>query len=246
MTERDLTVLNECTARLGPWRGIDSVVFVHGISGHFRDTWGEFPGLIASDPDLPELDILLWGYRSGYLPGRRHGTQTLGRNLVSELRLRLQGDVATHLVAHSLGGLIVFQSLVDEMQLDRAQEPPTSTIHFISLFAVPVIGHRAASVAAALLRQYRLPEGVLNDQIRSLEGPACDSLVAEVVGRIYRPPADGPSARQIPIRMVVASSDAVVDTETTPFQALPAIELDHGHGDLKLPTSHAGPIFPGR
>ena len=243
MSERDIETFNDCTARFGDWRGIDAVVFVHGIGGHFRETWGAFPELLASDPDLPELDILLWGYRTGYFPGSKHGTTSLGHNFVSELRLRLRTDAAAHLVAHSMGGLIVFQGLVDEMRCDRAQQPPTSSIHFISLFAVPTRGSSATEVAATLLKQFGLPKGILNDQIRSLGGQACDSLMAEVVRRIYEPSTDGPSARRIPIRMVMASNDATVDDEDSdmahaPFQALPPLELDCGHSDVKLPTSH--------
>ena len=243
MSERDVERLNDRTARFGEWRGLDAVVFVHGIAGHFGETWGAFPELLASDPDLPELDILLWGYRTGFRPGSIHGTPTLGRHFVSELQLRLGRDAAAHLVAHSMGGLIVFRGLIDEMNCDRAQQPPTSSIHFISLFAVPIRGSWAAEVAETLLGQFGLPEGILNDQIRSLGGQACDSLIAEVVERVYEPPTPGPSARRIPIRMVVASNDAAVDEVGSdgahmPFQALPALEFDYGHRDIKLPTSH--------
>lgn len=68
MLEQNFVELNDRTARVGEWRGIDAVVFVHGLDGHFRDTWGAFPELLHSDPDLPNLDILLWGYRTGFLP----------------------------------------------------------------------------------------------------------------------------------------------------------------------------------
>lgn len=106
MPEENIVELNRFTARVGPWRRIDAVVFVHGIAGHFRDTWGAFPELLHSDPDLPDLDILLWGYRTSYLPQDVHGTGTLARNLVSELRVRLEeaADAFLVLVAHSMGG----------------------------------------------------------------------------------------------------------------------------------------------
>ena len=243
MSKRTLVTLNARTARLGDWRDVDAVVFVHGIAGHFHDTWGTFPDLLASAPDLPDLNILLWGYRTGFLPKKVHGTETLAHNLVSELRVRLRADTAAFLVAHSMGGLIVFQGLVEEMRCGRAREHPTSSICFISLFAVPTKGSSAADVAAAVADRLGLPEGTVNDQIRSLGGQACDSLMAEVAERIYNPPADSPSARRIPIRMVIASSDAAIDHEDsdlalTPFQNPPALALDYGHQDLKLPTSH--------
>ena len=52
----------EHVAKLGTWRGVDAVVFVHGLGGDYRETWGDFPELVATDPDLPAMDILLWGY----------------------------------------------------------------------------------------------------------------------------------------------------------------------------------------
>lgn len=247
MSNRSMTEINSRTAHLGDWRGIDAVVFVHGIGGDFLETWGAFPELLGSDPELPELDILLWGYQTGFLRSQEiHGTETLGHNFISELRLRVGTDSAAHLVAHSMGGLVVLQGLTEEMKQARAQEPPTSAIHFISLFAVPTRGISAVNVVADIVSgfgQIGLPQDTLNDQLRSLEGTACDLLIGEVREQIYEPPTDGPSARRIPIRMVLASRDGVVvdedrDMAHAPFQAPPPMEFDYGHRDVKLPTSH--------
>ena len=177
-----------------------------------------------------------------------HGKETLGQNLISELCVRLGTDAIAHLVGHSMGGLVVLQGLAEEMRSDRAQEPPTSSIQFISLFAVPTRGISAVNVAAAIIAWFGplgLPEGTLNDQLRSLEGEACDSLIEEVMERIYEPPTDGPSARRIPIRMALASRNAVVvdedrDIAHVPFQAPRPLAFDYGHNDVKLPTSHEG------
>ena len=245
MPEENIVEINKFTARVGPWRRIDAVVFVHGIAGHFRDTWGAFPELLHSDPDLPDLDILLWGYRTSYLPQDVHGTGTLARNLVSELRVRLENaaGVSLALVAHSMGGLIVFEGLVEEMRHGRAEQKPTSLIRLISLFAVPTKGSWAADTADTVIERFALSEGFLNEQIRSLRGDACDSLIARVARQIYDPPDNGPNSRRIPIRMVVASRDTAVgvddsDMANAPFQELPALELDYDHHDVKLPNSH--------
>lgn len=53
------------SVEIRPPRHIDTIVFVHGIVGHYVNTWGEFPKLLHEDPDLPEVDILLWSYRTG-------------------------------------------------------------------------------------------------------------------------------------------------------------------------------------
>ena len=243
MPEPQIVRLSDTSASVGAWQSIDAVVFVHGIGGHHRDTWGRFPELVASDPDLPDLDILLWGYRTSRLPGNVHSTAVIAHNLVSELRVRLPTDGAACLVAHSMGGLIVLQGLVEEMKHDRAQEHPTCSIQQLSLFAVPTRGSTAADAAADWVRSLRLPEGLLNDQIRSLGSQICDALITEVTDRIYDPPQEGPSARRIPIRSVLASRDDAVDEVDSdmthsPFQNPPAFELDYGHREVKRPDSH--------
>ena len=243
MSEPEIVLLNDRTACVGPWNRIDAVVFVHGIAGNFRETWGSFPHLIATDPDLPELDILLWGYRTTLLPADVHDTATIARHLFSELRVRLVRDVSAHLVAHSMGGLIVCEGLVQEMRQGRAQVPPTSNVRHLSLFAVPTSGSAVADAAAAWIESLGLPGGTLNDQIRSLGTAACDALIAEVTDRVYGPTEEGRTARRIPIRMVVAGEDSVVDDQdadmsSAPFQDPPALELPYGHSDLKLPCSH--------
>jgi hypothetical protein len=53
---------------VGSRLGHETVVFVHGLAGHFRDTWKQFPQLAQQDPDLPQLDILLAGYYASPFP----------------------------------------------------------------------------------------------------------------------------------------------------------------------------------
>ena len=247
MSSPTIHKMNERTARFGDWRGIDAVVFVHGIGGDFRETWGEFPALLASDPDLPQMDILLWGYRTGFGPlPDVHGQKVLGDHLISELDIRVEEDVAVHLVGHSMGGLVVLGGLVEEMKRDRANEHPVRVIEFISLFAVPTRGNSVINVLIAMDAWFGpigLPGSVLNNQLQALKGPACRALVTEASRRIDSPPDNGPSSRRIPIRMVVGSRDAVVvdedrDLTRTPFQKLRPLVLDYGHRDVKLPTSH--------
>lgn len=241
MSGSKLVELGDNSASVGDWRGVDAVVFIHGLRGHYRNTWGEFPNLLATDPTLPDLDVLLWGYRTALGPSDVPDTETVARNLVAELDLRLQAGVAACLVGHSLGGLIVFQALVEEMAQGRAEEHPTKAIRQLSLFAVPVTGSSRAERAKEAADSLGLPR-LANQQVRSLDGEVCETLMGEVVARIYDPPDDGPDARRIPIRLVVASRDAVVDdadrsTTLAPFRNPRALELDFNHRDLKLPSS---------
>lgn len=60
-----IDLIGERAGFLGGRQHTDTVVFVHGFCGHFRETWGFFPELLLSDADMPEVDVLLWGYPTG-------------------------------------------------------------------------------------------------------------------------------------------------------------------------------------
>ena len=141
-----LCMKGERTGFFGEQQEVDTVVFVHGLRGHFASTWGKFPELLATDADLPSLDILLWGYRTGALHPLVADVKTVGGEMMSELRTRVRSDNALHLVGHSLGGLVILHGIVSEMIKTRAQQPPTSCVSFVSLFACPVSGSSAAAV----------------------------------------------------------------------------------------------------
>lgn len=47
-----------------PRLATDTVVFVHGLIGDIVKTWGRFPELLRTDPDLPKLDVLMCGYQA--------------------------------------------------------------------------------------------------------------------------------------------------------------------------------------
>jgi len=67
-----------------PPKHVDTVVFVHGILGNYITTWGKFPKPLSEDEDLPELDILLWGSRTG-LFARNHELHLEGRTPLTPL-----------------------------------------------------------------------------------------------------------------------------------------------------------------
>ena len=170
-------------------------------------------------------------------------TETLGKNLVSELRVQLKSGAAGCLVGHSMGGMVVLDGLVGEMKRGRAQEHPVSGIRLLTLFAVPTRGSSQANAAVRLVDRLGLPKGVLNKQVRSLTNDVCDTLLGEVEVRIYDPPEESAEARRIPIRVVVASGDRIVDEADsdmveTPFQDPPPLEFDYDHASVKLPSSH--------
>ena len=170
----------ERAAFFGRQQHLDTVVFVHGLRGHFMDTWGKFPELLASDPDLPNVDIFLWGYRTGVLHPLVADLETVGGELMSTLRVEMQADNTLHLVGHSLGGLVTLQGIISEMSLMRAQETPTSRMTFISLFACSVSGSSAAAMVRQTVGWLWGLGFVVNKQVRSLaRGRGVDDLLSK-------------------------------------------------------------------
>ena len=223
---------------------LDTVVFVHGLGGNHQKTWKKFPALLKSDPDLPNIDVLLWGYKTGAISAFVQGTKTLGRHLVTTLTAQVSPHSALHLVGHSMGGLIILQGLVQEMAAARAQKHPTQLVTFISLYASPVSGSRKCAFAKNTVGKLWGLKIIVNEQIRSLaSGEDCDAFIEQVRTHIHEPVADSKSARTIPIRMLMATNDKMVDFDDTHtpsalYARVAAQQLDATHSDIKLPDSH--------
>ena len=234
----------ERSAFFGRQERLDTVVFVHGLRGHFMKTWGRFPALIASDPDLPKLDIFLWGYRTGMIRPLVGDMETVGGEFMSELKARMEPDNALHLVGHSFGGLVVLKGIVSEMIAMRAQQDPTSSVCFVSLFGTPVSGSTAAAMVRQTVGVLGVVGAIVNKQIRSLaRGREVDDLLTAVVDRVYAPVLEDSSRRRIPIRMVMGSRDrAVSETDrvraSARFGRTMPLAFDYGHWNIKEPTDH--------
>lgn len=140
--------------------GNTTVVFVHGLTGHFRKTWGRFPDLIVDDPALGHCDVLCWGYPSR-LSANWWRIPLVGRRL-PELRLiaeALAADLdnpkiapATSdlvLVGHSMGGLVILQFLLSCV-LTPAGRDRLRRVRQVMLYASPTEGAQLPK----LLRRY--------------------------------------------------------------------------------------------
>jgi len=220
-------------------RGLDTLVFIHGFGfGHFTNTWGKFPTLLHHDPDLPSVDILLWGYETGLFVGKDVSEESL--RLISDLEV-LSDSQNNHLfAAHSMGGLLLLDAFRSAMVNGRAEDHPCRNTMLISLFASPLTGKWVAS----LVRRSPL-RWLMSKQFRNLtRGNFCDSLISDVFERIYRPNIEDRSAKKIKIRVNVAMKDRLVSkpdcvATLARFKEPAPRVFDEGHASVKLPDDRA-------
>jgi pimeloyl-ACP methyl ester carboxylesterase len=235
-----------------PKYGTDTVVFIHGLIGDIVGTWGRFPELLRTDPDLPKLDVLMCGYHSRVVRWDPDVSEA-GERLIAELELQVQQGKKIFLVGHSMGGLVIFSALTNAMADGHAQSRPCSDVAWITLFASPVNGSQAAAVLRAIWWGLRyltfLPIGLVaavfgTRQIKNLaRGTFVDKLVSEIANRVYEPkiqPGDINSKREISIRAVVGAEDLIVTKSSAEaiFQRPAPLRVTGTHGTVKEPENH--------
>lgn len=225
-----------------PQRHLDTIVFVHGILGHYVRTWGQFPKLLSEDEELPEFDILLWGYRTGWF-SRHYELQTEAAHLATSLQALVRPGSDIVLVGHSMGGLVILKALVDRMELGEAQLHPCASITWISLFASPLNGVWLAGIAQ---RVFLIPMWALRGLHRHLRDLSRGSFVTDLMSRvtscIYQPQVEDTKNRRIPIRIIAATRDRAVaakdrNAALAPYKNPAAQQLDETHTSVKEPTS---------
>ncbi|MBQ5946269.1 hypothetical protein [Massilia sp. ST3] len=126
------------------------VLFVHGLGGKAKSTWGGFETLLKNDPELKEVDVSYFSYPSFLLRvpifGTRYpGVPTLAQALATQIKHRFSAYQDITLVCHSLGGLIGKQYLIDCMEAEEH-----SQVSSILLYAVPNNGAALAELASCI------------------------------------------------------------------------------------------------
>jgi len=229
-------------------KGYETIVFVHGILGDSVKTWGSFPDLLIDDPDLPELDILMWGYSSGLVPDNYEDVETESGVLMSDLRLQLPEEDSCYLVAHSMGGLVALRGLLTEIENDRADRKPANNVEMVTLYGTPLEGSAAADVLHGIAnsnRVFRLLKKILPDkQLRDLKRDGfVDKLNSDIEHSAMKvvPVEQEATKESFTVQAVVGKKDVVVTHKSAkgPFTAdPPPLIVDGTHSTMKLPTSH--------
>lgn len=119
------------------------VVFVHGFTGRAKETWAQFPEILAADPTFDDWDIRCFGYRSSLAPdvtGVWEGDpeiHSIAATLATFAGTALDRYKALILAAHSMGGLVVQRAVLDDPKLRERVDK-------IITFGTPSFGLRKA------------------------------------------------------------------------------------------------------
>lgn len=133
-----------------------AIVFVHGFSGDALKTWGNFPTYIAAEQGLLSWDVFSYGYATSLF---RFETPQLWSADPDIERLALGLRTAAALpplnqykslafIAHSMGGLVVQEALLEEQPIDFDNQLAHRTSHVI-LFGTPSGGLEKASIRSS-------------------------------------------------------------------------------------------------
>ena len=138
-----------------------AVCFVHGILGHYRETWGEFPFLFLQDSRLVHCDVICWGYPSDLGVRRMFRFPRLGRRLpdIENVAKSLHTDLCNPeiggeyhdlvLVGHSMGGLVIMKALLNALSQTEPDMRVASRLRHVVLYGTPTDGVQLPAVFRA-------------------------------------------------------------------------------------------------
>ena len=143
-----------------------ALVFLHGFHGGVDDTWDRLPYILAADKSLDSWNILNFGYSSSLLPGTPGiwsadaDLPKLALSFFTEINIApLSHCTEVAVAAHSMGGLLVQRSLLDNPNL-------AAKVRHLFLFGTPSAGVHKANFMRHLLG------GFAGEQVRNM---ACES-----------------------------------------------------------------------
>src|ERR1022692_3936539 len=201
------------------------ILFVHGLGGDARTTWGIFPQLIQNDPELQSYDLHFFSYPTSLfsLPWSKKypKIQMLAEALRTDIENRFAKQSNIILVCHSLGGLIGRKYLLEEVKNKRPLR-----IQGVLLYAVPNNGAALASIGSMISWRH--------NQLRQL---CKDADVIQDLGSDWVALKVNEAVKT---RYVIAALDEVVDElSARVFWGNPEIDTlsDRGHRNSVKPRN---------
>lgn len=194
------------------------VVFVHGFTGNYKDTWGDFPLILKNDDDLKHYDIMSWGYPTNIF-GKNPNIEKIGNYLGSELSTLSDRYNNIFLVGHSMGGLVIRSFIISN--LEKGQSSALENINGIVLFGTPNEGMANASM---------IPKFV-NRQIFDMKqtGEFIINLRNKWIQRVYNPDKIDDYHAKIPTTIISGINDYFVPQSSTEsfFKGTEVTDGDH-------------------
>jgi pimeloyl-ACP methyl ester carboxylesterase len=130
------------------------LLFIHGLGGDARATWGHFDTLVKNDPQLRDrVEMQFFDYPTrliDWLPWRRSlRIQDISQALRTEIDVRYVGYERILLICHSLGGLVAKHYVCDALK--RGSKLAVRGVIF---FATPHSGSALASLLSGVTRRH--------------------------------------------------------------------------------------------
>lgn len=139
------------------------VLFIHGLGGDSKKTWGKFPELIEKDKELDEkFGIEYYSFPTSLFRFPFQKKSPTIQHLAEGLRTQIEHSLSDYqeiaLVCHSLGGLIAKKYLIEEVKSQN-----NLRISKLFLFAVPNNGANLATIAGHIAFKHRQLKQVCKD-----------------------------------------------------------------------------------
>lgn len=209
-----------------------AVIFIHGLGGDPCDTWRKDTNsptlfeLLEQEPTLRVAEFYSYGYRTG-LKLWQYDFKTVAKLLYSDIQVNLPGkDIV--FVAHSMGGLVVQQYIVD--RYEEFDEVNLKHMKGVVYLSVPFQGSGLADL---------FPLWLANRQIQSLRrrNPQLALLEKNWDKYLYRGGMETLPEQlrhSIPQRALRGARDRVVASRSsTPlFVNEDVVLVDEGHSSI--------------